>query len=303
MISFRIYGSDSRDECFSYALSSIEGAEREELSGIFEYLDEVSENFEIGVTAFGGCLLVRIYDGEYFFAYPIAVTEESDEDAALDSLRLYAIKEEIPFILTDVPSECIESLSKKYSRTELYDEEGDGERFTVRFITECAGISDGDGYTFDNGLSFELPSNKYLPEYARLCRDESVNKFWGYDFRNDADGCEDEHFLREAELGFERGCTLTLFVLKGGAFIGEALLYYFDYLGGAECAVRLLPEYSGRGLGKKTLDSLVEAARKIGLKTLYATVNSENLPSKKLFEKKFERRDDKDGNIGFLLKM
>ena len=303
MISFKPYNTDSRNECLISVLSEIPGAERDEMCEIFDYLDDMSVEYEIAVTAFSGCLLVRIFDGEYLFVYPIAMTDTADESRALDELRLYAIKEEIPFVLTDVPRECADTITEQYSRTELCDEDGDGERFTVRFISECNDASDGEVYSFENGLSLTLPTDKYVLEYARLCRDGEVNKYWGYDYRHDVDGCEDAYFLREAESGLGLGCTLTLFVLQGESFVGEALLYYFDYLGGAKCAIRLLPEFMGRGIGTKVMDSLIEVARRIGLKTLYATVDPDNEPSIKLFEKKFKRQADKAKNIKFMLKM
>lgn len=300
MISFKIYNSDFRDECIRYTRSALVGAEQREIDEVFDYLDGMAEEYEIGVTAFAGCLLVRIYDEEYLFAYPVAVTDGADEMGAVDELRRYAIKEEIPFVLTDVPRECAEELAEQYPLTELFAE--DEESYTVRFISECADTELTD-HSFEDGLSFVLPTEKYLSEYARLCRDEAVNKFWGYDFRCDAKDCDDEYFLREALSGNELGCTATFFVIKDENFIGESLLYYFDYLGGAECAVRLLPEYMGRGLGYATLNSLIEVAKEIGLKTLYATVDPENKPSVKLFEKRFERKGNKGENLGFSLKM
>ena len=303
MISFKIFDGGSRNECLACIANSIPNAEKEEMEEVFDTLSEVAKECEVGVSAFADCLLVRIYDGEYFFAYPIAMTESADEEDALDAMRLYAIKEEIPFVITDVAAECAEIIEKKYKNVELYSDDEDGERYTVEFITECRNLSEDVSYSFENGLSFVLPSEEYLGEYARLCRDGEVNKFWGYDFKCDADGCEDEYFLREAELGFDSGCALTLFVIKDEKFIGEALIYYFNYLGGAECAVRLLPEFMGQGLGTKVLDSLPKIASDIGLEELYATVDPQNTPSIKLFEKKFEKQEHDGENLKYLLKM
>lgn len=303
MISFKPFDGDSYDECLSYAAKSLPNAEKCEIADIFESLSEMAEECEVGISAYSGCLLVRIYDGEYIFAYPIPMTEDADEDCALDEMRLYAIKEEIPFVLTDVPGECAEVIEEKYENVEILCEDEDEERYRARFISECAKIPEDMSFSFENGLNFVLPTDIYASEYARLCRDEGVNRFWGYDFRCDAEGCDDGYFLREAERGFNSGCTLTLFVLQGDKFVGEALLYYFNYLGGAECAVRLLPEFMGRGLGTEVLWALIKAASDMGLKELYATVDPENLPSIKLFEKKFEKQKTDGKNLKFLLKM
>lgn len=303
MISFKPFDENSYGECLSFAACALSPADSGEIEEMFASLSEMTEECEVGISAYSGCLLVRIYDGEYFFAYPIAMTDGADEDGAVDALRLYAIKEEIPFILTDVPKESAELLEDKYANTEIYPEDEDEERYEVRFISECAKISEDRSFNFENGLSFVLPNDDYVSEYARLCRDDTVNRFWGYDYKCDARDCEDEYFLSEAELGIDSGCALTLFVLQGDRFVGEALLYYFNYLGGAECALRILPEYMGCGLGTKILDSLITTASDIGLNELYATVHPDNLPSVKLFEKKFEKRESDGENLKYLLKM
>ena len=59
-------------------------------------------------------------------------------------------------------------------------------------------------------------------------------------------------------------------------------------MGGAECAVRILPEYRGRGIATKTVHALKTIAEGIGLLKLYATVDSRNEASKKLFDKCFD---------------
>ena len=86
-------------------------------------------------------------------------------------------------------------------------------------------------------------------------------------------------------------------------FIGEALLYAFDLLGGAECAVRLLPKYRGLRLSEECVSLLCNAAKSIGLKRVYATVDNRNRASIHLFEKTFEFVESKDGITRFLLKM
>ena len=69
---------------------------------------------------------------------------------------------------------------------------------------------------------------------------------------------------------------MTMAVRVGGEFIGEATLYAFDGRGGAEFAVRILPDWQGKGLGGEAAVCTLEAARKIGLVRIYARVMKEN---------------------------
>lgn len=303
MISFKILKENFLEECFSYAIEQLPAAEADEVREIFDSLLGMSEECEVGVTAFGGCLLIRMYDEGYFFVYPIEMTDGADADGALDELRRYSIKEEIPFVLTDVPKECAEALREKYKGARLYSDNPDEEIYVVEVESECANVEKDRKYSFDGSLTLISPTEQYAAEYARLCRDREVNKFWGYDFRADADGCDDGYFLREAKAGYGSGCVATFFVLLGEEFIGEAVLYYFDYMGRAECGVRLLPEYIGKGYGKGALTSLISVAREIGLDHLLATVKKENEKSIGLFGKHFDSEVSDGENIKFLLKL
>ena len=301
MISFKVFSKDVFEECYSYLFNALSGIEADELRNILDSLLEMSKECEVGVSSHSGCLLMRMYDDGYFFVYPIEMTEDADADTAINELRLYSIKEEIPFVLADVPKECAQALQNTFKGARLYADDGDEEIYVVEILNECANTDVDADYSFDCGISLIAPADSYVSEYAKLCRDVNVNKFWGYDFRADADGSEDGYFLREARSGFNSGCVATFFVLLEEKFIGEAILYYFDYLGGAECGIRLLPEYMGQGLGRKTLESLICVAHRIGLERLYATVKRENTRSIALFKKYFELEENDGENIKFSL--
>ena len=70
---------------------------------------------------------------------------------------------------------------------------------------------------------------------------------------------------------------------------GDAVLFYPDFRGGAEIAIRLFPSFQGKGIGSRTLKLLVELASLMGFSNLYARVDGRNLRSLALMDKLFER--------------
>ena len=125
--------------------------------------------------------------------------------------------------------------------------------------------------------------------FATLSRDEETNKYWGYDFSLDSPDAPDEYFLNIAQEEFARGVALSLAVRVDGKFAGEALIYYPDLQGGAECAVRLMPDFRGMGVGKSVLRLLFVLGAEIGFDRLYATVYNANEPSLRLFSGLMEK--------------
>ena len=98
-------------------------------------------------------------------------------------------------------------------------------------------------------------------EYNRLCLDDERNRWWGYDYRDDLEG--------ELE----------------GRLIGEAVLYRFDYKGGAELGCRILPEYAGHGYGAEAYRRAADwSLYTLGLYRLKAKCYHENEASRKMLE-------------------
>jgi len=90
-----------------------------------------------------------------------------------------------------------------------------------------------------------------IDDYNRLCLDDELNKYWGYDYRSD---CEhpDYRYFYEDQLNLFREKVAVCFAIRyKGRFAGEAILYNFDNIGSAELGVRILPEYFGLHLGQK----------------------------------------------------
>lgn len=300
MLSFKILTEEERDEGLSLLSHSLPEADAEYLSEIVDSL--IDEDCEVALAASDGCLLVRLFDGEYKFICPIALSDSADGIGAIDSIRAYAVKEEIPLVLTDVPAEELGEVLGLFRHANIDAEDEERQSYTVRIISEAA--------LLDAPISVEL-SDMRLDAitaeddvlYAVLCKDKDTNKYWGYDYSLDMPDPTDAYFREENEGEIGRGVLMPLAVRIGGKFAGEAVLYRFDLLGGCECAVRLLPEYRGAGYATRALSALADIARSIGLINLYATVSVENVPSLKMTEKIFGTGEISGKIIKFSLKL
>lgn len=285
MISFTLLTPESEREIVDRALAYIPEADANEILDIVSSFADCS--FEVAFCSSCGCLLMRIFDGEYLFPYPVALTDTADALAAAEEIRLYSIREEILPTFIDVPSEECEGLLLLFSSAvaEDYDQERDS--YTVRVNSEAALIDEIPQKSLDS-LTLNSLNESDTFDYARLSRDEETNRYWGYDYREDNPLADGEYFLSNALMEFSRGTAIPLAVRLREKFVGEAIIYAFDLVGGAECAIRLLPEYRGKKIGDGALSLLILIARDIGLKRLYATVKNENEASIHLFSRKME---------------
>ena len=303
MISFEILNVESIAS-LSLKLGRALGDE-DMTGGILESFLEIAEDgAEVAVTAAHGCMLVRIYDGgRYSFVYPIEISEDTDLDSALLDLAAYSVKELIPFYLTDTPREELDRLHRLFLHLDAraYDEDEDS--FVALIYSECDLLDEVPAISH-NGITLSKITVPDLSRYAELCRSELVNRYWGYDYKEDAADADAAYFLRVCESELARGVAVTLAVREGdenSPILGEAVIFDFDYRGGAKLAVRLLPDFWGRGVGSRAFGALVELAREIGLKNAYAEVMLENVASIAMTSKHLGRIGESDGKALFEL--
>lgn len=290
MISFTVLDSNNIDEITSSLAN---------LYGDGEYIGEILESFidpdlEVGVGQSCGCLLVRLFDGGYSFVYPIPLLDDADELLAVDEIRLYAIKEEIPLRIIDLPEEELDAVSEKYLHVSVdyYDEER--ESYAVSILNEAC-REDIPRLEFE-GLTLDrlTPADDKL--YFELCTDPETNKFWGYDYRNDNPNPDEDYFRLECEGEFDRGVVIPFALRLGEEFVGEATLYAFDYLGGCQVAIRVLPKYRKMGVAARVLEGLKAHGSSLGLHYICAEVMEGNLPSLALCKRHYESYS-KEGEI------
>ena len=259
------------------------------------FLEDDDEDTEYAATESHGCLLMRVYDGEYSFIYPFAITDGADPLAAAMEIRAYAVKEEIPLVYTGVRPEEIGELVTNFRHVNIDSSDPENRFFVVRAMSELALLDEIPSYYgyFDIGLTPFMPEDD--EDYARLCMDKESNAMWGYDYSEDEPDPDIDYFRESAESEFNRSTALCLAVRYKGQFVGEAILYYFDLLGGADCAVRILPEHRRKGYALEALKTLRVLAKRMGLLKLGTFVDINNTASLAMTEKFLpeEYRDEK----------
>ena len=277
------------------------GCDRNELSDILESLSYMLEEVpEIAVSLLPDSLAVRIYDGErYLFVSPIGLTDGWDIKGCIEKIGEYAVKEMIPLVFTDVPRDSIQLYSEVFRMPNVSVYDDDDDLFFVFVDNECS-ILENVPSMREGNLSLRKIEEKDQSEYARLCRDKELNKYWGYDVSEDNPADEDEYFLDVAKREFNTGVALTLGAYLDETFIGEAVFYAFDYKGGASFAIRVFPEYQNKGLGKRIMSLVVSLASKIGILVLYSEVIEANLPSLALMSRFMEEERIADGKVYFV---
>ena len=303
MISFKIFTKASADALVREVAAAMPDADLDLLRDSISIMLMDGDETEYATSYFGGCLLIRIFDGEYSFAYPIGLHDSADPMAAVEEIRLYAIKEEIPLVFCDVPSEELGDLIPKFRHLTVDATDPDGECYTVRVMSEAA-LLDELPTVKGRGFVRLTPITEADDEsYFALCTDIDTNKYWGYDYREDEPDPEKDYFRENSEMEFARGSAISLAVRVKGQFVGEATLYAFDLLGGCECAVRLLPDFRGRGYATEALKLLKRLATNMDIVYLMATVDKENIASQRMTEKCLDEIGRTDSKVKYRSKL
>ena len=126
-----------------------------------------------------------------------------------------------------------------------------------------------------------------IKEYYRLCTDEELNKYWGYDYRKDLEWeLYESYFYDVAKNDFKTRNGVNFAIRKDGKFIGETVIYELNFRGECKIGVRILPEYGGHGYGKEAFERTVKyALYGLGIKKVISSCYKENEASVKMHEK------------------
>lgn len=303
MISFKILG----DKCAltefleeSRSAFSSEGifSEMEELLSGYMEMDDDGEKAEIAVTISHGCLLVRIFTYDYAFLCPVPIGDDASITDAADEVRKYAIKEELPATFIDVYADDVSEVSEPFRFIDARAMDESEEVFVVSALTEIDMV-DGVPTVEGEKIILDEITEADAGDYARLCRHSEVNKLYGNDYKDDYGNITDLAFLERMEAERDMGLSMTFAIRYEGDFAGEAVIFGFDYVGGARVAIRLLPEFWGKGLGSEALQMLLEVSKEIGLKTVTTAVKKENTPSIRMTGKYMNYKCDEDDTAVF----
>lgn len=238
------------------------------------------------VTPSHGCMLVRIFDyGRYLFLYPIELSADASPSRAVLEISEYARREEIGLTFVDVPSHEVKSfieLGFLHLDVDAVDEDS----FRVRVKTECE-LAPNEIEFSCGELTLSEITDGDTADYAAICRDEVLNRFWGYDYKEDMPNAPDEYFLITARESRALGMALCLAVRENGTLVGEVQFFAFDGRGECELAVRISRSNQSRGLGSRALGAAIQLSKGLGLRTVACDVMNENLHSFAMVEKFF----------------
>lgn len=122
-------------------------------------------------------------------------------------------------------------------------------------------------------------------DYLRLYLDQNLNKYWGYDYREDLGEREPnaQYFYEFQNKLKQRKEEFSFSVKLGGKLIGELVLHNFDFFGGVEMGFRFFKQYQGRGYALESANALKDYVFNLmGAKTLKSRCYKQNLASAKL---------------------
>ena len=263
MISFVPFDSESLESVSSMLSKDLSPECAEMLREIL--LSTLETDAEYAACFSSGCLLLRIFDyGRYYFAYPYDICENADVSAAVDSVVEYAMREELSLVFTDVPAEVLGDFLIGFRHIDLDAEDSDATAYRVRVKTECELMSSLPSLSCGE-LTIDELTEADIPAYASLCRLPESNEFWGYDYREDCLDPDDRYFFDAAKSEFLSGTAFSLAIRWCGKLVGEIQFFGFDGRGGAEFAIRVVPQLWGRGIGKRAVYAAKEIATGIGL--------------------------------------
>ena len=282
----------------------------DELMDTMSWLRDITEEAEedggqILMSEEGGCLVCAIaYDGvPQAFFYPMPLLKRRSEKHALIMISNHCRISEITEVITAVPADRLPRVLEDVLHARI-DSAGKG-YYTVTVETECM-LTENYPEVMYEDIYLSEPTANFAEEYKRLIMDEGVNRYTGYDVRRENPDMDASFILEEARREFALGKAVTSFATVMDAngknlFIGEGVLYRFDGRGGAEMAVRLLPEYMGKGYGKKLAMAMIELGKQMTLNSVYALVSNENAVAIKLFNSIMTKSYDNGSNSSFYI--
>ncbi len=125
---------------------------------------------------------------------------------------------------------------------------------------------------------FESDKDRYFDLYM----DDDLNKWWGYDYREDLgeQTPTPDYFFEFQQKLKDKKEEYALAVKKDGQMVGELVLHNFDYFGGVEIGFRFFKESQGKGYATKSATALMDyAVGVLGATKLKTRCFKENIPS------------------------
>ena len=124
--------------------------------------------------------------------------------------------------------------------------------------------------------------------YLKLYLDDELNKFWGYDYREDLGENKPsaDYFYNFQKSLKNKKEEFSFAVRLNEEMIGELVLHNFDFFGGVEMGFRFFKDFQKKGYAIESASALKDYALEVlGAKKLKSRCFKENLPSKKIIER------------------
>ena len=132
-------------------------------------------------------------------------------------------------------------------------------------------------------LTLDAIKESDIPAYNRLCLDDERNRYWGYDYRDDCDAPDENYFFLDQKKDFGSSQAINFAIRLHEQMIGELIIYHFDFRGGAEIGVRILPEFEKNGYATEAYAAACDyALYTIGMNVIRGKCMKENLASQKM---------------------
>ena len=124
--------------------------------------------------------------------------------------------------------------------------------------------------------------------YAKLYLDNELNKYYGYDYREDlGENTPNSDYFYSFMQGLKaKHEEYSLAVREGKELIGEIVLYEFDFFGGAEIGFRFFENFQHKGYALESVSAVLDYAKNmLGVSVMHARAYKKNAPSIKLLER------------------
>lgn len=124
--------------------------------------------------------------------------------------------------------------------------------------------------------------------YYELYTDEEINKFYGYDYREDYKGegtPEKDYFIDFMNSLKSKKEEYSVAVRLDNKMIGEIVFYNFGYFAEVEIGFRFFKDYRKKGYATESVCAALEYLKGINAKTVFARAFKENSPSFKLLKR------------------
>ena len=161
------------------------------------------------------------------------------------------------------------------------------EKNNVEVLTAFENIPNEIKIKTENLLLEELSVND-KNAYRDLYLDDELNKFWGYDYREDLGENQPtaDYFYNFNKMLRKNKEELSLLIKKEGTVVGEVVLHEFDFYGGVEIGFRISKEHQNKGYAFEAVSNLIDYVKKtIKPININAKCFKENSPSEKLLIK------------------